>query len=372
MKKILCFLLALIIFPACGKKTEESKLNIYIDIKDSNTISVLRFLGDQYEKENSGTKINYMIPINEMDKEKQRISDGNIILTSRKNMINLSREGQLQDLSDFYESLKLHQNYMNIVSSYGQYNYVNFGIGFLPRNIRIIYDKDFWDKNNLNDKNYLDTLKKALNICVSKNIKIPVVLDENMDFNYFIFSLVSNQVLDTENLPNIYDSSKDVYKNIPFDRAFKEIKNLYNNKILSKNIFYNGTENDFKSLNSINIPFIITSMNYYNDYKDINYVISETPVYYISSVISVPMESKNNWDSASFIKFLYSDKTAKLLNSRDYVSGSKKYDKDTYTKVLPMFNLPDKFQNPILNKVNAVLGGAYNGSEWSQILEQVK
>ncbi|MFA6941660.1 MAG: hypothetical protein WCQ54_11900 [Clostridiaceae bacterium] len=372
MKKILCFLLAVIIFPACGKKTEESKLNVYIDIKDSNTISVIRYLGDQYEKENSGTKINYMIPINEIDKEKQRIADGNVILTSRSDMINLSQSAQLMDMSDSYESLKLSKNYMNIVSSYGEYNYVNFGIGFLPRNIRIIYDKDFWDKNSLNDKNYLDTLKKALNICVNRNVKIPVVLDEDMDINYFIFSLISNQVLDTQSITHIYDSSKESYKNIQFDRAFKEIKNLYGSRILSKGVFYSGTENDFKNLNSGSIPFIITSKNYYNNYKDLKYVISETPVYYINSVISIPMENKNNWDAASFIKFLYSDKAAKLLSARDYVSGNIKYNKDTYKKVLPMFNLPEKFQKPVANKVNAVLGGTYNGNEWSEVLGQVK
>lgn len=368
MKKMLCFLLILFLFPGCGKKTEDSKLNIYIDIKDMNTISVLRFLGDQYEKENSGTKINYMTPITEIGKEKKRISDGNIILAGRQKMINLCQNGQLQDMADFYDNLKLHENYMNIISSYGLYNNMNFGIGFLPRNIRIVYNKDFWDKNDLNDKNYLDNLKKALNVCINKNNKIPVILDQDMDINYFIFSLISNQVIDTHSLADIYGSSKDVYKDLPFDKAFKEIKNLYDKKVLSKNLFYAGSEDDFKNLNSSSIPFIITSMNYYNNYKDINYVISETPIYYISSVISVPMESKNNWDAASFIKFLYSDNTAKLLNSRDYVSGNSKYDKDTYKDVLPMFNIPDKFEKPIVDKVNLTLAGSYNGNEWTEIL----
>lgn len=371
MKKMLCFLLVLLIFPACSKKAEESKLNIYIDTKDSNTISVLRYLGDQYEKQNSGVKINYMTPINEINKEKQRISDGNIVLTNRQKMMSLSQGGQLKDMSDFYDSLKLNENYMKIISAYGEYNSVYFGIGFLPKNIRIIYDKSFWDANSLNDKNYLETLKKALNICISKNTKIPIVLDQDMDINYFLFSLISNQVIDTQNISQIYDSSESVYKNVPFDKAFKEIKNLYDSRVLNKNLFYSGNEDDFKNLNSGTIPFIITSMNYYNNYKDLKYVISDTPVYYISSVLSIPMESKNNWDTASFIKYLYSEDAAKMLNSRDYVSGSIKYDKDTYQKVMPMFNLPDKFEKPVADKVSSVLGGAYRGNEWSEILSQV-
>lgn len=369
MKKMLCFLLAIFIIPACGKKAEESKLNLYIDIKDKNTVSVIKYLGDQYEKENSGVKINYMIPINEIDKVTKTIDDGDIIITSRQNMINLGRDGQLSDMGNYYESLKLYKDYMHIISSYGEYNNINFGIGFLPRNIKIIYDKEFWDKNKLDDKDSIVTLKKAVNFCINRNIKIPVVLDQDMDINNFIFSLISNQIVDTQNLDEIYDSSKDNYKNIPLDKSFKEIKNLYDNRILSKNIFYTGSESDFKNLSS-SMPFIITSMNYYNN-KDLKYVISSTPVYYINSIISVPMGSKNKWDSASFIKFLYSEKAAKLLNSHNYASGNKKYDKDTYLNVFTMFNLPDKFQKPVDNKVSSILGGVYRGNEWTDILDEV-
>ena len=370
MKKMFCLLLVIFLFPACGKRTEESKLNIYIDIKDKNTISVLRYIGDQYEKQNSGVKINYMIPISEIDKESKTIDDGDIIITNRQNMINLSRGGHLQDMDDFYESLKLRKNYMNIMSSYGEYNNINYGIGFLPRNIKIIYDKEFWDINKLDDKDSIGTLKKALNICINKNIKIPVILDQDMDINNFIFSLISNQLADTQNLDEIYDSSKEYYKNIPLDKAFKGIKNLYDNKILNKNTLYTGSESDFKNLSS-SMPFIITSMNYYINYKDLKFVVSSTPVYYINSIVSVPVGSKNKWDSASFIKFLYSDDMAKLLKDHDYASGNKKYDKDTYISVFTMFNLPDKFQKPVGNKVSTILGGVYRGTEWTDILNEV-
>lgn len=370
--KWIIFMLLFIFLTGCTKKVEENNLNIYIDVKNKNTIAIFKFLGEEYLKDKKGLKINYMVPIEELNNEKGDIKEGDIIITDRENMINLSRKGELRDLGDYYKNLEMSSKYMTIVTSYGRYNDTSFGLGFLPRNIKIVFDRTFWDNNKLMQNEMEKSLKTALSIANKSNIKIPIILDEGMDINNFIYSVISDTVIDTSKLEEIFDSSKENYQNIGMEKSFQEIKKLYEDRLINKDTFYKGDIKEFQDLNSGRVPFFITSQNYQNGLKDLNYIVLDTKVFYINSVISVSNGSKNNYEVNSFLKFLYGEETSKILNSRDYISGDKKYNNDSYKNVLTMFNLPSIFRKPIENKINDVISGKYNGKEWEDILMEIK
>lgn len=370
--KWIVFMLLFIFLTGCTKKVEENNLNIYIDVKNKNTIAIFKFLGEEYLKDKKGLKINYLVPIEEINSEKGNIKEGDIIISDRENMIKRSRKGELRDLGDYYKSLEIFPKYMNIVSSYGRYNDTSFGIGFLPRNIKIVFDKAFWDNNKLMQNETEKSLKTALSIVNKSNIKIPIILDEGMDINNFIYSVISDSLIDTSKLEEIFDSSKDNYKSVGMEKGFQEMKKLYDNRLINKDTFYKGDIKDFEDLNLGRVPFIITSQNYQNELKNLNYIVLDTKVFYINSVISVSNDSKNNYEVNSFLKFLYGEETSKILNSRDYISGDKKYNNDIYKNVLTMFNLPSIFRKPIENKINDVISGKYNGKEWEDILLEIK
>ncbi|MBY6825544.1 carbohydrate ABC transporter substrate-binding protein, partial [Clostridium botulinum] len=62
-KRIICLILILICtitFASCKKenKSKNKELNMYIDIKDENSLNILKIIMEEYKKSNEDVKIN--------------------------------------------------------------------------------------------------------------------------------------------------------------------------------------------------------------------------------------------------------------------------------------------------------------------------
>ncbi|WP_164508998.1 ABC transporter substrate-binding protein [Clostridium rectalis] len=402
--KIIICLLCLIIFAnivSCNKNqvvNKDKKLNVYVDIKDKHSLNIIKFLLDEYKKENADVNVNITNAIGgDVLKDVSKGTSGDIVFTSRNKMIELQNKGFLSDLSSYYDKYTIKERYYNIMTSYGRYSDKYYGIGIMPYTIEILYNKEVLDKCKINEPLRIQDVENIAKKLNQDSIKVPVILTDDLDVNNALASLIISNKKNIYNVDNIYNSSAASYKEKKeFQNMFDSINNLYKKGIINKNIFEIGNENTLKKLSNSDIP-VAVSISYYSkeindenigivqDYSGIGSFKGNVPVI-INALLCIPVNNENGDETNEFIKFVYSDETQKKLLDNGFITGNKKVNeelKDNFkimekhleesneNSILFIYNLPDKFRVDISSKIDSILTGKYSGKEWEIIIEDL-
>lgn len=395
--KYICFFISnLLIFstlPACSKnssKNESGKeLNLYVEVKDKNSLDIIKYLVDEYKKKNPGMKAN----INDvLDKSSTAVDQINknkvdILFTSRSKMIEYAKKGVLMDISNYYEKNKINEKYDNIITSYGRYQDKYYGIGLAPNALEIVYNKDALSNLGLGIPKDISELLNLIKIMKSKSIRIPVVFKEDLDIYGGMSAIIANNIVKEKELESSYQSAN-------LQQMFSYINLLVQQGIIDKNTFETGNESTVKAFPTGSTPILITLSQYNNSLSESNIGLLENygtfqniqgniPII-MSCVVSVATNSKNSEETSNFIKFIYSEDAQKKLARSGIITGNKKAD-----SLLPgidalvsnqialagenslfyEYNLPEELRQSISTKITDILNGKYTGSEWKSITE---
>lgn len=395
--KYICFFISnLLIFstlPACSKnssKNESGKeLNLYVEVKDKNSLDIIKSLVDEYKKKNPGMKAN----INDvLDKSSTAVDQINknkvdILFTSRSKMIEYAKKGVLMDISNYYEKNKINEKYDNIITSYGRYQDKYYGIGLAPNALEVVYNKDALSNLGLGIPKDISELLNLMKIMKSKSIRIPVVFKEDLDIYGGMSAIIANNIVKEKELESSYQSAN-------LQQMFSYINLLVQQGIIDKNTFETGNESTVKAFPTGSTPILITLSQYNNSLSGSNIGLLENygtfqniqgniPII-MSCVVSVATNSKNSEETSNFIKFIYSEDAQKKLARSGIITGNKKAD-----SLLPgidalvsnqialagenslfyEYNLPEELRQSISTKITDILNGKYTGSEWKSITE---
>lgn len=408
-QKILIFSLVLLfVFNVSGCKKKESSeksgkeksLSIYIDVKDKYALNVIKFLTEEYKKENSQVKLNLNNALGGASSVVEDINKGgeaDILLTSRNTMIDLVQKGLLSDMTSSYEKNKTNDNYYRIMTSYGRFGDKYYGIGLIPFVVEIYYNKDAVSKLGVPVPSSIKDMAAVMKKLSSNSIRVPVILTDDIDINSLLFSSFAMGNIKSQELDNAYDN-KNTYKNLKSPQAvFDSINNLVSSGTINKNIFELGNENSINALTKGTYP-VVVSIAYFNDMlKDstnigvINdYSLGDnsngTPPIIVNTVMCTPANGKNQEEATKFIKFFHSEDTQKKLVKKGFISGNKKANaallnlskttaehlgKADDNNLLVIYNLPKKMQSSISAKVDNILSSKSSKKEWEEILNEV-
>lgn len=403
IKKSLIFFLIFIFIiniTSCTKSKDlnkEKQLNIYVDLKDKESSNIIKLITEEYKKANPKVKVNINNNIGgKIEEDIVNNEDMDIIITSRNNMIKLSRKGLLNDMGSFYEKNKFSERYYTVVNAYGRFNDKYYGIALIPYTIEALYNKNFFNKLNLKIPSNLDDLKVTLKKLNDMSIKVPVTLTEDLDINSGLSSLIINNKVSMRKLESKYDSGADSYKSlIEMQQAFDSISELIKTNVVNKNTFEIGNESSIDKFEKGDIPLIISSSYYFKNLKssDIEIVKEDSnsskinvPVI-CNSIICIPVNSKNGEEVNNFIKSLLDDNLQKKLEKEGLVTGNKKVNESlkekikistakhlkdsTEDSVLFIYNMPEKIKDKISSKIDEMLTGKINGKEWQEIIKDM-
>lgn len=396
--------LCLFVF-ACSKKegSSEKSLNIYIDVKDNQSTSIIKFLTDEYKKSKSDLKINITNTLGKDNTVVEDISKGNVadvLFTSRNNMLELCKKGLLGEMGEAYEKNKFGDRYYKIVSSYGRIGDKYYGIGLIPYSIEVLYNKNELSRLKMSQISKPADLYSALKILNQNSVRIPVVLPENMDINSGLATIFSSNNVKLSSLEKIYDNSKTEYNNLTgMQNIFDDLNYVVKSSNISRNTFEMGNDNTVESFITGSVPVIICN-SYYNtnlnsaDTNKIgivdNYSIlrgdkSNIPVI-INAIMCIPTNNKNSSEVADFVKYAYSDEFQNKLVKKGFITGNIKANENVkgLGKIMAkhlqssddnsidiIYNLPKKFQSEISSKVEAILSGTYTKKEWQDIVDKL-
>lgn len=386
---------------SCQKKTKadkEKNLNIYIDIKDKSSLNIIKFLTDEYKKENpeSKLKINDVLGGGDIASDISKGTEADLIFTSRNTMIELSEKGLISDMSQNYEKNKISDKFYNIISSYGRVNDKYYGISILPYSFEVYYNSDALSKLGISPlKNIKDILSiaKKLN---DNNVRIPVVVPDDLDINIMLSSIIASNSFKISSLDSIYDN-KDEYKKVKeMQGVFNSINTIAKESLINKNLFQLGNESSFTALANGSFPILISTSYYYNKISDTNidlikdFIISSDtkeriPVI-VNSLLCMPSNGKNAEEASNFIKFVVSDDTQQILSKKGYITGNKKINEKLFgvstiianhlskaddNCIIYTYSLPSKLHGIISSKIDDILLGKYTGTEWQDVINEV-
>lgn len=400
---IIFLLMALIInISGCGNSnnetSKEKQLNIYLDVKDKESLNIIKFVTEEYKKANPKVKVSLNNAIGE--KIEEDISKGNeadIVITSRNNMLTLSRKGLLSDMGNYYDENKINDRYYNVVKAYGRYEDKYYGIGLIPYTMEVLYNKDTFDKLGLKSPTTLGDLKDTLKKLGEGSKRIPVVISEDLDINSGLFSIIVNNRVSMRKLESKYDSGANSYKTITeMQQAFDTLNDLIKYGSVTKNTFEIGNESTVNKFEKGDIPVIICSSYYANTFKDdkiksIGENINDSSVKFnvpvvSNSIICVAVNNKNGEEVGNFIKFVLNDDAQKKLKEKGFVTGNKKVNGDkekgvkgiviqhlstsTEDSVAYVYNIPQKLKNNISSKIDEMLSGKETKKEWEEVVDE--
>lgn len=396
-------MIILLIIPclSCQKKdktNKEKNLNIYIDIKDKSALNIIKFLTDEYKKDNPDSKLKVNDVLgggNNIASDISKGTEADLILTSRNTMIELSEKGLISDMEQYYEKNKITEKFYSVMSAYGRINDKYYGLSILPYSFEVYYNSDALNKlgitNLSNIKDVLNTTKKLNN----NNVRIPVVIPEDLDINILLSSIVASNSIKITSLDSIYDNKNEYSKMKDMQGIFNTIYKVSVENTINKNLFELGNENSFTALENGNIPIVISTSYYYSkikdtkvtligDYKIVPEMKEKIPVI-VNSVLCMPTNGKNSEEAGKFIKFVISDDTQQMLSKKGYITGNKKINEKSIgvpsiiaahlskaddNSIIFTSSMPYKLQGIISSKIDNILQGKYTGSEWEDIINE--
>ena len=382
-----------------AKDSKEKNLNVYVDVKDKNSLNIIKFLTEEYKKESPQTKIKINDVLGGGGNIIEDISKGteaDLIFTSRSTMMELSEKGLITDMAQYIEKNKVEDKYYNIILSYGRVGDKYYGIGLIPYTMEIFYNTDALSKLGVpqptNVKEMTGVIKKLSN----SNIRIPVVVSEDLDINIALSSIAASNTIKISDLDNIYDN-KDAYKNMKdMQKIFDVINTNVKELGINKNSFEIGNESTLTSLVNGNVPLAISTSYYYNNVKDAKIAVVEdysmlnnqkgnVPVI-INTIMCMPTNGKNAEETGKFIKFAVDEKTQAKLIKKGFITGNKKSNEklsgigasiekhllsSNDSSIVYVYSLPKKFQGAISAKIDNILSGKHTGNEWIDIVNEV-
>ncbi|ENK1244677.1 ABC transporter substrate-binding protein [Clostridium sporogenes] len=404
-KKIICLILVLICpitFFSCKKENRSSnkELNMYIDIKDENSLNILKIIMEEYKKSNENVKINInnALGSNVQDELKKEKSP-DLIVVSRNEMIKLSQKGLLDDMRTNYDKNNITRDYYNVFNSYGRFKDKYYGIPIMPYTIEILYNTEALDKLKIEEPKNINDIKNIMKKLKDSSIKVPVMLPNDLDINLVMFSMISNNITNSMELENIYDKEKKEYQNMKnMQEPFNIINNMVKDNALDKNFFEEGKEVTLEKFNNGDIPIIISTSYYNNQIKNPNIKaikglynvdkLSNTEPVIINSIMCLPLKAKNSEQANDFIDFTFNEKTQKSLLKKGFITGNKKVNKEkegavakinkttieklsnlNENSILVLYNLPSTFKSSISASIDKILNNEYTGKEWNKIVE---
>lgn len=407
-KRILYVLLGIVIclsFSACKKKSAESSegkekgLNVYVDIKDKNSLNIIKFLTEEYKKDNpkANIKVNDVLGGgNNIFEDISKGTEADVIFTSRNTMIELAKKGLISDMAQHYERNKISDKFYKIVSAYGRVGDKYYGLGLMPNTIEIFYNGDALSKIGLKAPANIKEMSNVINVMTQNNIRIPVVLGDDLDINTVLSSIVASNVIKIRDLDDQYDN-KTAYREMKdMQKIFETVNNIAKQAKISKNLFELGNESTITSLANGITPIAISTSYYQESLKNgkVNLVEDYTvtqnqkgtvPVI-VNTLLCLPTNGKNQEEAGKLIKFIISDDTQEKLIKKGYITGNKKSDEklsglgasiskhlqgSSDNNMLYIYSLPKKFQGAISARIEAILNGKYTGSEWKDIVDEV-
>lgn len=379
-----------------AKKEEKQKITIYTDVKDKYTLDIMKYVTEEYKKENTKIDININNAMykNGLKDELKKDSNIDIVFTNRSNIIDLSKNGFLSDISNFYSKSNISEKFYNIMSSYGMVGDKYYGIGLIPYTLEILYNEDALKKINLPKPTNLKEVQQLLIKINEKNLKIPIALTDDIEPLMAVSSIYASNVISNLQLEKLYNSSIEKYKQFSnMQNYFTELDKLYKNKVISKDTFEKADENIVSKVEGNELPIAIV-FSYLN--KDImnsklqllsDYSLSDVKInipVIINGLFSICTNSKNTESANDFLEFVYSDKFQSKLSEQGFITGNKKANaelkgsskiisehlaKANNDNILFFYNLPQKINSLLLVEVEKIFKGNYDGKEWDRVVE---
>lgn len=404
-KKIICFILILILpitFVSCKKenKTNNKELNMYIDIKDENSLNILKIIMEEYKKSNEDVKININNALgSNVEEELKKEKSPDLIFVSRNEMIKLSQKGLLDNMETSYEKNNITKDYYNVFNSYGRFKDKYYGLPIIPYTIEVLYNTEALNKLKIDEPKNINDIKNVMKKLKTSSTKVPVMLTNDLDINSVMFSIISNNITNSMELENIYNKEKKEYQNLKnMQEPFNIINNMVKDNTLDENSFEEGKEVTLEKFNNGDIPIIISTSYYNNQIKNPNIKsvkqlynvdkLNNTEPVIINSIMCLPLKAKNSEEANNFIDFTFSEKTQKYLLKKGFVTGNKKINKEkegeltklnkttveklsnlNENSILILYNLPNTFKSSISASIDKILNNEYTGKEWNKIVE---
>ncbi|WP_368489888.1 ABC transporter substrate-binding protein [Clostridium sp. BJN0013] len=385
---------------ACGRKEESSKneqINLYIGVKDKESLNIIKFLTDEYKKENPKTQLDINNAIGgKIEEDISESKDIDVVFTSRNDMLKLVRKSLLSNMWNLYEKNNLSNRYYTVAKSYGRFNDRYYGISIIPYTVEIIFNKEAFNKLNLKVPSTISEVETTLKSLNSSSQRVPVVLNEGMDINNTIFSIILNNMIPMRKLENIYDSSPSEYKQLSqVQKSFDVLEDLVKGGYIDEDTFEIGNESTIEKFNRNDIPMIIASSYYANKFDNPNVEClrsydlegkNKLKVPIMSDVIvSIPMNSENRDVVDDFVKFIFSDGIQKKLSGKGFVTANKNANtsregvkktvvehlqNSTEDNISFIYNIPENFTNNISSKIDSILSGKYTDNEWNEVVDE--
>lgn len=398
---IIIMILLLISLSGCVLKKEEksnndkesNSINIYVDTKDEGSIDMIQFTIDSYKEQKKGTTINIKTPINKKDINTylKDTKDIDLVITNRNNVLDLSNQGLIADLNEFYKKNDINNRFYNIITSYGVKGDQYFALGILPFTIDILYnEKYFNDKDIQINKATLEELIKFIN---TKDLKIPIVAPETIDTMEIISVLLENNLVDKKELEYIYEGNAEKYNKFKdIQIVLDELNKLTKGGYLTNDIFKMEGKEILSYIDNGRYPMAIVASSYSKDEEGINTKIlsnykligkEKSPVVFIEALIAVANNSKNQEATMEFMKFIYSDEFQMKISEQGFVTGNIKAMEDNHlinsnlksdiissnmSNIPYIYSLPAKIRNEVKSEIYNILRGKYSGDEWIKII----
>ncbi len=373
---------------------------MYIDIKDENSLNILKIIMEEYKKSNEDVKININNALgSNVEEELKKEKSPDLIFVSRNEMIKLSQKGLLDNMETSYEKNNITKDYYNVFNSYGRFKDKYYGLPIIPYTIEVLYNTEALNKLKIDEPKNINDIKNVMKKLKTSSTKVPVMLTNDLDINSVMFSIISNNITNSMELENIYNKEKKEYQNLKnMQEPFNIINNMVKDNTLDKNSFEEGKEVTLEKFNNGDIPIIISTSYYNNQIKNPNIKsvkqlynvdkLNNTEPVIINSIMCLPLKAKNSEEANNFIDFTFSEKTQKYLLKKGFVTGNKKINKEkegeltklnkttveklsnlNENSILILYNLPNTFKSSISASIDKILNNEYTGKEWNKIVE---
>ncbi|WP_411680514.1 ABC transporter substrate-binding protein [Clostridium thailandense] len=403
-KRVLTIFLLIILnfnIASCSFKKDtpkEKQLNIYVDVKDKESLNIVKIITDEYKKSNSKVKLTVNNAIGgNIEEDISKGSEQDIVITSRNNMIKLSRKGLLNDLGSQYDENKVSEKYYRIMNAYGRFEDKYYGMSLIPFTIEILYNKSAFAKLNLTTPSTINDLREVLKKLNDAGTRIPVILTDDIDINSGLASVVINNRVSIRKLESMFDSGPAAYKSLTeMQQAFDTIYGLVSSGNINKNTFEIGNEVSIEKFSKGDIPLIVCSSYYSNYFKDNNIMIAadssndpstkmNIPII-SNAIICTPINGKNGEEMGNFLKFIISEELNKKLVEKGFITGNKKanstivggakasivkhLENSSDDSIVYVYNIPDKLRSSITSKIDQILNGKHTGKEWQEAVDE--
>lgn len=386
-------------FISCiGKKKEQNKgtLDVYVDVQDRNSLKMVDFLIKSFEEKNQNIKINMVNPMNKDNNIMQTIDSGknvDLIISNMQNVLFLENKGLISDFTQQYNNF-INDKYYQVYISYSKIGGMPYGIGITPYTIELAYNKDECKKligkepKNVND--YLLLLKS----CKDKGIKIPYLLNEDLDIGEALFGIFNGDNVKQEELINNYSDKIEDYAKIKgFDQTFETLDKYVKFGYISENSFEKMDEKDIDKFIGGKSPILITTSFFSNKLNKGNISLLQEmgmveekkmliPVY-MNSFICGLEQGINKDQKDKFIQYIISEEAQKQLVESGYITANKAANKKftgtsgeivehlygaNATNIIYKGNVTVEVDKKVKEILDKILKGQYSENIWENSL----